>query len=198
MGCHASEGRRTATGSAALRPELSRLGEKANYPYIVDWIHDTPDWSLMPNPGLTTEEADIASYLMTKAGQGNLIAEADTSPNLTDASLREEGKQAHPALLGAGLPRHRGLRERRQDRYRADHGGQQADRAARLRLYTHAAERNEGRTTTPRRSRTTTRASSSGSCTPEFFDEGKHFEDPLAKSRGCPTLVWMTRRSASW
>lgn len=71
-------------------PELSRVAEKADFDYIVEWIHDTPDWSLMPNLRLTVEESQhVAEYLFSlsdeKANSG------DAKAFLNDPQLAEHG-----------------------------------------------------------------------------------------------------------
>ncbi len=102
MGCHAmGEGEEEFGGSFAAN--LTRVGEKTNYNFLVRWIHNprelTPDpdapadeirpTPIMPNLRLSFEEArDIASYLMTKK---------------TDASYEPAAYMDDPDLAAEGL-----------------------------------------------------------------------------------------------
>jgi len=185
MGCHALEKDENGNWIGGhFAPELSRLGEKANYPYIVDWIHDTPDWSLMPNLRLTTEEAqDIASYLMTKQDKENPIAEADTA-HLTDASLREEGNKLIRHFGCAGCHDIAGFENVGKIGTELTTEGNKPIERLDFGLHTHAAERNEGEDYDPTKIAYNHESFFKWKLhKPEFFDEGKHFEDPLAKSR---------------
>jgi len=88
--CHAAE--KDADGEwigNIWGPELSRVAEKANYNYIVEWIHDTPDWSLMPNLRLTVEESEhLATYLMSLS---DASANRGSVASLEDPQLAEQG-----------------------------------------------------------------------------------------------------------
>ncbi len=101
LGCHSmgeSDDRQGGTFSA----NLTRVGEKANYNYLVRWINDpsemTPDPEagenaphgipIMPSLRLSmTEVRDVASYLMTKKTDAT-YASADF---MDDPQMAEEG-----------------------------------------------------------------------------------------------------------
>lgn len=185
MGCHALE--KDANGhwvGGQFGPELSRLGEKANYPYIVEWIKDTPDWSLMPNLRLTVEEArDLASFLMTKQDAEHAVAESDTA-HLTDASLREEGNKLIRHFGCAGCHDIAGFENVGKIGTELTTEGNKPIERLDFGLHTHAAKRNHG--DHPDEDAISYDHKSFFEWKlrkPEFFDEGKHFEDPLAKSR---------------
>ncbi len=73
LGCH-SIGEGTAAIGGSFAPNLSRLGEKAGYDYITQWIHDPRGRStlmVMPNLRLSwAESRDIATYLTGLAREG--------------------------------------------------------------------------------------------------------------------------------
>ena len=91
MGCHAlGEGDAMQGGSFAAN--LSRVGEKVHYDYLVPWIHDPQErqpLSVMPSLRLSLQEArDIASYLMTLKKPDASYPEAGY---LDDPTLKNEG-----------------------------------------------------------------------------------------------------------
>ena len=91
MGCHAVGDGDAAQGSS-FAANLSRVGEKVHYDYLVPWIHNPQErqpLSVMPSLRLSLEETrDIASYLMTLKQTDASYPEADY---LDDPGLRSEG-----------------------------------------------------------------------------------------------------------
>ncbi len=81
--CHSTDDEATFAAS------LSRLAEKANYDYVVQWIKNPAEGAIMPDLRLDEQEAgDVATYLT----QEKTDAEYPTADYLTDESLYEEGK----------------------------------------------------------------------------------------------------------
>jgi cytochrome c1 len=91
MGCHAVGDGEAAQGSS-FAANLSRVGEKVHYDYLVPWIHNPQErqpLSVMPSLRLSLEETrDIASYLMTLKQTDASYPDADY---LDDPGLRSEG-----------------------------------------------------------------------------------------------------------
>ena len=101
LGCH-SIGEGDAQIGGTFAANLSRVGDKMNYDYMVRWIHDpsevTPDPDvpdalrprpIMPSLRLTTGEArDIATYL-SEQGTGEEFPAADfmDDPEMAEAGL---------------------------------------------------------------------------------------------------------------
>jgi cytochrome c2 len=190
QGCHAIE--KDATGKwlgGGFGPELSRVGEKANYDYVVEWVKDTPDWSIMPNLRLSAEDArDIASFLIEHRDP-NAKYEGDTA-HLTDASLKEKGEALIRHYGCAGCHDIRGFEavgkigtdlttEGNKPIDRLDYG-----------LYTKEAKRNHLRNehheehSGPDEIEYTHKSFFQHKLNkPEFFDDGKTFEDELSKLR---------------
>ena len=101
LGCH-SIGEDESRIGGAFAANLSRVGEKTNYNYLVRWIHDpsevTPDPDapedevrlrpIMPNLRLSvTETRDIATYLMEQKTD----AEYAAVDYMDDPAVAEEG-----------------------------------------------------------------------------------------------------------
>ncbi|MCB9832379.1 MAG: c-type cytochrome [Planctomycetes bacterium] len=87
LACHTvmDGNERLGDGFAA---DLSRVGEKANYDFLVRWIQE-PDSGVMPNLRLSPQDSrDIASWLMTRKGEN---AGYPAAPNLDDPALAAEG-----------------------------------------------------------------------------------------------------------
>ena len=86
LGCHTiSEGGETIGDGFAA--DLSRIGEKDDYDYVVEWVMN-PDSGVMPNLRLTPEEArDVASYLVSKTTGRRY----DPAPQLSDPELAKDG-----------------------------------------------------------------------------------------------------------
>ncbi len=104
MGCHSiGEGAEETGGTFAAN--LSRVGEKMNFDYMVRWIHDpsevTPDPAvpdelrprpIMPNMRLTVAESrDIATYL---SGQARDRIEYPDASFMDDPAMAEAGLAA--------------------------------------------------------------------------------------------------------
>lgn len=91
MGCHAV-GEGDAAQGSSFAANLSRVGEKVHYDYLVPWIHDPQErqpLSVMPSLRLSLEETrHIASYLMTLKQADASYPEADY---LDDPALKSEG-----------------------------------------------------------------------------------------------------------
>ncbi len=91
MGCHAV-GEGDAAQGSSFAANLSRVGEKVRYEYLVPWIHNPQErqpLSVMPSLRLSQEETrDIASYLMTLKQADASYSEADY---LDDPALGSEG-----------------------------------------------------------------------------------------------------------
>lgn len=91
MGCHAV-GEGDAAQGSSFAANLSRVGEKVHYDYLVPWIHNPQErqpLSVMPSLRLSLEETrDIASFLMTLKQADASYAEADY---LDDPALGSEG-----------------------------------------------------------------------------------------------------------
>ncbi len=91
MGCHAV-GEGDAAQGSSFAANLSRVGEKVHYDYLVPWIHNPQErqpLSVMPSLRLSLEETrDIASYLMTLRQADASYPEADY---LEDPALGSEG-----------------------------------------------------------------------------------------------------------
>ena len=91
MGCHAVGDGEEAQGSS-FAANLSRVGEKVHYDYLVPWIHNPQErqpLSVMPSLRLSREETrDIASYLVTLKQADASYPQADY---LDDPALRNEG-----------------------------------------------------------------------------------------------------------
>lgn len=91
MGCHAV-GEGDAAQGSSFAANLSRVGEKVHYDYLVPWIHNPQErqpLSVMPSLRLSLGETrDIASYLVTLKQDDASYPEADY---LDDPALRSEG-----------------------------------------------------------------------------------------------------------
>lgn len=91
MGCHAV-GEGDAAQGSSFAANLSRVGEKVRYDYLVPWIHNPQErqpLSVMPSLRLSMQETrDIASYLVTLKQADASYPEADY---LDDPALRSEG-----------------------------------------------------------------------------------------------------------
>ena len=91
MGCHAV-GEGDAAQGSSFAANLSRVGEKVHYDYLVPWIHDPQErqpLSVMPSLRLSLQETrDIASYLITLKQADASYPEADY---LEDPALKSEG-----------------------------------------------------------------------------------------------------------
>ena len=91
MGCHAV-GEGDAAQGSSFAANLSRVGEKVHYDYLVPWIHNPQErqpLSVMPSLRLSLAETrDIASYLMTLKQADASYPEADY---LDDPALGSEG-----------------------------------------------------------------------------------------------------------
>ena len=91
MGCHAVGEGGMAQGSS-FAANLTRVGEKVHYDYLVSWIHNPQErqpLSVMPNLRLSLKETrDIASYLVTLKQADTSYSQADY---LDDPGLRKEG-----------------------------------------------------------------------------------------------------------
>ena len=120
LGCH-SIGEGDARIGGAFAANLSRVGDKMNYDYMVRWIHDpsevTPDPEvpdalrprpIMPSLRLTTGEArDIATYL-SEQGTGEEFPAADY---MDDPAMAEAGLAAIRHYGCAGCHEITGLEE---------------------------------------------------------------------------------------
>jgi mono/diheme cytochrome c family protein len=185
LGCHALE--KDADGNwigGMFAPELSRMGEKANYDYIVEWIKDTPDWSLMPNLRLSVDEArDIASYLMEQKDEENPVAEEDYA-HLDDPELVEYGAMLVRHYGCAGCHNIAGFENVGKIGTELTTEGNKPIERLDFGLHTHSAKRNKGSHYNPEEISYDHKSFFQWKLRkPEFFDEGKHFEDPLARSR---------------
>jgi len=81
--CHSVEGESTFAAT------LTRLAEKANYDYLVDWIKDPLEGAIMPDLRLADQEArDMATYLTDQ----EIDAEYQPAEYITDKSLFDEGR----------------------------------------------------------------------------------------------------------
>jgi mono/diheme cytochrome c family protein len=185
LGCHAIE--KDAGGKwigGEFGPELSRMGEKASYDYIVEWVKDTPDWSLMPNLRLTLDEAQhIAAYLMTHKDEEDAVADADYS-HLTDTSLREHGDMLIRHFGCAGCHDIAGFENVGKIGTELTTEGNKPIERLDFGLHTHAAKRNKGSHHEPETISYDHKSFFEWKLKqPEFFDKGKHFEDPLTRSR---------------
>ncbi|MDE2665315.1 MAG: c-type cytochrome [Acidobacteriota bacterium] len=91
MGCHAV-GEGDAAQGSSFAANLSRVGEKVHYDYLVPWIHNPQErqpLSVMPSLRLSLQETrDIASYLVTLKQADASYPEADY---LEDPALKSEG-----------------------------------------------------------------------------------------------------------
>ena len=91
MGCHAV-GEGDAAQGSSFAANLSRVGEKVHYDYLVPWIHNPQErqpLSVMPSLRLSLQETrDIASYLLTLKQADASYPEADY---LDDPALKSEG-----------------------------------------------------------------------------------------------------------
>ena len=91
MGCHAV-GEGDAAQGSSFAANLSRVGEKVRYDYLVPWIHNPQErqpLSVMPSLRLSLQETrDIASYLLTLKQADASYPEADY---LDDPALKSEG-----------------------------------------------------------------------------------------------------------
>ena len=91
MGCHAV-GEGDAAQGSSFAANLSRVGEKVHYDYLVPWIHNPQErqpLSVMPSLRLSLQETrDIASYLVTLKQADASYPEADY---LDDPALGSEG-----------------------------------------------------------------------------------------------------------
>ncbi len=85
-GCRACH---SVADEATFAASLSRLAEKANYDYLVEWIRNPLEGAIMPGLRLDEQEArDVATYLT----QEKTDAEYPPADYLNDESLYEEGK----------------------------------------------------------------------------------------------------------
>lgn len=185
QGCHAAE--KDASGQwvgGQFGPELSRMGEKANYAYIVDWVKDTPDWSIMPNLRLCVEEArDIATYLMSLKDESNPVAASDHA-HLADASLREHGDMLVRHFGCAGCHDIAGFENAGKIGTELTTEGNKPIERLDFGLHTHAAKRNKGNHFDADKISYDHKSFFEWKLKqPDYFDEGKHFEDPLTRSR---------------
>lgn len=93
LGCH-SIGEGQARVGDSFAPNLSRLGEKADYNYVARWIHDPRErTTLMAMPGFRlswAESRDIASYL-TSLKRADASYPSDVS-YMDDPRLAESGR----------------------------------------------------------------------------------------------------------
>lgn len=183
--CHAAE--KNADGEwfgNIWGPELSRVGEKANYDYIVGWIHDTPDWSVMPNLRLTVEDSqDIATYLMGLSGDGSQF-EHDTA-YLDDAELAEYGGELIRHFGCAGCHDIAGFENAGKIGTELTVEGNKPIERLDFGLYTQAAKRGWDPETGEHVEKWYDHKSFfiKKLEQPEFFDHGKLFESELEKAR---------------
>ena len=86
MGCHTVEIDGTTHGDG-FAADLSRIGDKDDYDFVVDWILE-PDSGVMPDLQLTDEEAqDVATWLTSLKTDRTYPAE----PQLANPDLAAEG-----------------------------------------------------------------------------------------------------------
>jgi len=185
LGCHAIE--KDAEGNwigGQFGPELSRLGEKANYDYIVEWVKDTPDWSLMPNLRLTLDDArNIAAFLMTQKDEANPLPKEDNS-HLTDTALFDKGAMLIRHYGCAGCHDINGFENVGKIGTELTTEGNKPIERLDFGLHTHAAKRNKGDHYDPEAISYDHKSFFEWKLRrPDFFDDGKHFEDPLARQR---------------
>ncbi|MCA9249869.1 MAG: c-type cytochrome [Phycisphaerae bacterium] len=180
QGCHRAELNEDAPELAggSWGPELSRVGEKANFDYIAGWIHDTPDWSVMPNLRLEQQEAnDIATYLMS-------LSEPTDTPedysHLEDTSLRETGNMLIRHYGCAGCHDIAGFEKVGKIGTDLTTEGNKPIERLDFALHTHEAKRNHSDEGISYNHKSFFEHKL---IKPEYFDEGKIFESPLQKSR---------------
>ncbi len=159
-------------------PELSRVGEKANFDYIVDWIYDTPDWSVMPNLRLEKQEAnDIATYLMSLSSPTNTPGDFS---HLDDPALRETGDMLIRHYGCAGCHDINGFENVGKIGTDLTTEGNKPIERLDFALHTHEAKRNHSGEGIEYNHKSFFEHKL---LKPEYFDEGKIFESPLEKSR---------------
>ncbi len=89
LGCHTIEVPDGEPMGDGFATELSRIGDKAHYDFIVQWIKQ-PDSGIMPSLRLTDQDSeDIASYLFSRKKGSDF----PDNPKLDDKSLFAEGKK---------------------------------------------------------------------------------------------------------
>jgi cytochrome c551/c552 len=114
LGCHRVETDEYGPIGNDFAADLSRMGEKASYPYLVSWLRD-PRYhnkhGIMPNLRLSVEDAqDMASWLVTKRKEDAAYPdEAAALAVLTDKSRFAEGETLVKHLGCAGCHEIRGL-----------------------------------------------------------------------------------------
>ncbi|NOX60232.1 MAG: cytochrome c [Planctomycetes bacterium] len=179
--CHWAEAKDIPLQSGGTwAPELSRVGEKANYGYIVDWIHDTPDWSLMPNLRLEKKEAqDIATYLMSLSSPKDAGAGADYS-HLNNPAVREMGNMLIRHYGCAGCHDIAGFENVGKIGTDLTTEGNKPIERLDFALHTHEAKRNHSGTGIEYNHKSFLEHKLTK---PEYFDEGKRFEGDLERSR---------------
>ncbi len=159
-------------------PELSRVGEKSNFDYVVDWIYDPPTWSVMPNLRLEKQEAnDIATYLMS-------LSEPTDSPDdyshLDDPALRETGDMLVRHYGCAGCHDINGFENVGKIGTDLTTEGNKPIERLDFALHTHEAKRNHSGEGIEYNHKSFFEYKL---LKPEYFDEGKIFESPMEKSR---------------
>ena len=83
LACH------TLDGTSGFAADLSRVGEKTNADYLVQWILDPPQWTIMPNLRLDEQEArDVAAFLMEQKTD----ATYEPADRIEDESLFDQGQ----------------------------------------------------------------------------------------------------------
>jgi mono/diheme cytochrome c family protein len=180
QGCHRAELNEDAPDLAggAWGPELSRIGEKANFDYVAGWIHDTPDWSLMPNLRLEQQEAnDIATYLMSLSDPADTPADYS---HLDDPALRETGNMLIRHYGCAGCHDIAGFENVGKVGTDLTTEGNKPIERLDFALHTHEAKRNHSGEGIEYNHKSFFEHKL---MKPEYFDEGKIFESPLQKSR---------------
>ncbi len=180
QGCHWAELNEDAPelSGGSWGPELSRVGEKANFDYIAGWIHDTPDWSLMPNLRLEQQEAnDIATYLMSLSDPTDT---PEDYSHLDDPSLRETGDMLIRHYGCAGCHDIAGFEKVGKIGTDLTTEGNKPIERLDFALHTHEAKRNHSGEGIEYNHKSFFEHKL---IKPEYFDEGKIFESPLEKSR---------------
>ena len=177
--CHAVGEGENALGSD-WAANLSRVGEKANYEYLVEWIlnpRGRNPHAVMPNLRLTMDEArHVASYLMTLKSDSPIDPNLDTS-YLTNAGLLEEGDRLIKHYGCAGCHEIGGLEDEGRIGTELTAWGAKPIERLDFGLHTHEAEKGldeEGNKIgkwynhkgfAERKLRT-----------PDFYEKGKHFQ----------------------
>jgi len=149
LGCH-SIGEGDAAIGGDFAANLTRVGEKTNYDFLVRWVHDprelTPDPNtpdelrptpLMPNLRLSTAEArDIATYLIDQKTDATYPA-ADF---MDDPALAEEGLTLIRHYGCAGCHEISGLEEEGRIGTELTYEGSKPVERLDFALFTHPAE----------------------------------------------------------